>query len=514
MAALVAAIMVSCSDAGPTGIPEPHQQALSISITSPTAGFVNGTVAPETPVPLRAAVGGGSPIDVLWSEGSATLGTSLEGSHIFSAGEHTVKVKASSGDGRTAEASVLFTIQPDEEIFGARIVYPREGEVFREDQNIVCQAVLANPRGYEDARLEVEANGIAGSCETGSFVALSQAPAKASGVSVGPNRIIARASAPSRGLMVADTVTFMVEEAPGQILFTNVDDAGNRDFWVVYENDPSTLERLTTTGGEKTWPAFSPDGTKLAYTAKSGGVCYDVYVASRDGSSPRKMSGDNCASGSTRRPIFSPDGTKVAFEGSWRPSGLQEEILTVFIAGVDGSASQRVPLRTCDATFSVRPCINGLQWGIAYGPDGHLYTVVGEVPLDHSVAYAYVVNVVVRVEETSTGELTKIFTGKRYEEGGLEPAVNDVSPDGKWVSAETWGDAIVIFRTDGSEHRILTPEGSGRWPFFCSSSEQVYYTSVTKPNSIRAVNIDGTNDREVISLGSSGIRVFETPRCY
>ena len=75
-------------------------------------------------------------------------------------------------------------------------------------------------------------------------------------------------------------------------------------------------------------PAWSPDGTQLAYRRGSGGGGQDLVVANADGSGETVI-----ASGGAEEPAWSPDGTKVAYEAIPNPGTNFREIFVVAATG-------------------------------------------------------------------------------------------------------------------------------------------------------------------------------------
>lgn len=89
---------------------------------------------------------------------------------------------------------------------------------------------------------------------------------------------------------------------------------------------------------DHTEPAWSPDGKWLAFTsdrtgtADNGGRNSDVYVVAADGGTARKVSPHAEANGS---PAFSPDGTSIAFTGVAAEGGQSD----IYVMPVDGGAA-------------------------------------------------------------------------------------------------------------------------------------------------------------------------------
>lgn len=92
-------------------------------------------------------------------------------------------------------------------------------------------------------------------------------------------------------------------------------------------------------------PAYSPDGTRLAYVLRG-----DVYVSRADGRDARRVTGTPAEED---RPAWSPDGRRLAF------SRLLGDRSVIVVARADGSSARVVvSSRKYDATFpSWRPAV-------------------------------------------------------------------------------------------------------------------------------------------------------------
>jgi tricorn protease len=109
------------------------------------------------------------------------------------------------------------------------------------------------------------------------------------------------------------------------------------DIWLVPKKG-GTAVRLTSSPGEESFPRFSPDGTKVAYSASYDGNV-DVFVVPAAGGEPLRLTyhpmGDRVIG-------WTPDGKRVLF-ASGRESGRQR-YSQFFTVGLDGGLPEKLPI--------------------------------------------------------------------------------------------------------------------------------------------------------------------------
>jgi TolB protein len=86
-------------------------------------------------------------------------------------------------------------------------------------------------------------------------------------------------------------------------------------------------------GGVNTYPAWSPDGKKIAFRRMLGESNSEVFLANADGSEARNLTNDPAFDG---WPAWSPDGKKIAFASNRRGS------YEIYIMNPDGSGVTKV----------------------------------------------------------------------------------------------------------------------------------------------------------------------------
>jgi Tol biopolymer transport system component len=120
--------------------------------------------------------------------------------------------------------------------------------------------------------------------------------------------------------------------------------------WLVVARPTGSELHMLLDNGTPGWglrdPAWSPDGQRIAFVHSMNR--FNVYSVRFDGSN-RQLLAENAV-----RPAYSPDGTKLAYAGSGAGNG------GVFVANADGSDPQRVSSRVVE--------FNG--HGPSWSPDG------------------------------------------------------------------------------------------------------------------------------------------------
>ena len=242
-------------------------------------------------------------------------------------------------------------------------------------------------------------------------------------------------------------------------------------------------------------PAWSPDGTKIAFVSSDRGNQPNIYIANADGSNPTSLGvgthADGLSRNNIRQPAWSPDGTKIAFAWGTYPtdpiSGIRGGIDVIDTTDIGNHVQlYNDPDGASNPTWSpdgMKIAFSGYNDGTGR-PGLHLMNADGSNP--------------------------RLMNATRNASGVfLDPAW---SPDGTKIAFSQGGDIYVVNANDNSAFVRLTndsrrkhqdspqwsPDGTqitfvgGRGSWRDSHGELVYGTHVS---GIYVMNADGSDTR-------------------
>jgi TolB protein len=246
--------------------------------------------------------------------------------------------------------------------------------------------------------------------------------------------------------------------APDDIVF----DGSIEGVAELYAVDPETGEvrNLTADVGEQLSAAWSPDHTKIAFSATFGrSVNLDIYVMNADGTNVQQLTE---GPGGESRPAWSPDGTKIAYEAD---DG-------VWVMNADGSGAHHLAGTNC-----------GGGCYPSWSPDGSsiVFTQGGEG---------------LRIAAADGSGDDRTLTASR---GDYDPAW---SPDGSMIAFTCERD-ICLIRSDGTGRTNLTQSEQDTYerdPAWSPDGTRIVFTSDRGPGAairLWVMNPDGTDGRPI-----------------
>lgn len=243
----------------------------------------------------------------------------------------------------------------------------------------------------------------------------------------------------------------------------------------VVNPDGSGREVLVATEEDELWPAWSPDGAKIAYTTDESGLdresmaIYshgDIVVMNADGSAPISITerydgvpDPDAEDGWPRLksddwdPTWSPDGEEIAYMGVIAPDTSEgsEDISDIYVVKAEGS--DRRNLTNTKNVMEVAP-----EWS----PDG---TRIAFVSLSMTGAFSVSV---INIDGTDRQELTTLEWFPLRGTNGYLSWIYGLSwsPDSAKIafadSAASGGEVhIFVMNADGSERQDITDDHPG-----------------------------------------------------
>jgi dipeptidyl aminopeptidase/acylaminoacyl peptidase len=137
----------------------------------------------------------------------------------------------------------------------------------------------------------------------------------------------------------ASSATASYPGAVGRIVFTSDRTASWTSEVYSAAPDGTDVKRLTWNDRFEQSPAWSPDGSRIAYEGSDPGGRSRLYVMNQDGSDQHVVSPTPSSDFDDTQPAWSPDGLRIAF-ASTRPNGAAWH---VWVMNADGTNLHQLP---------------------------------------------------------------------------------------------------------------------------------------------------------------------------
>ncbi len=232
--------------------------------------------------------------------------------------------------------------------------------------------------------------------------------------------------------------------------------------------DGSGQKRLTNTTAHNYSPAWSPDGSKIAFVSDRDDDDTELYVMNADGSGQRRLTMNYL---SESRPTWSPDGSQIYFSAS-RYGGTTTHI---YVMNCDGSEVTRLP-------------------NTEHGFRAHPSPLGNKIAFTHFSSYRYDWDIyVMNIDGSGRANLTNC---------GADDDDAAWSADGTKIAFDSWRDGnweLYVMNTDGSDVVRLTDfDGRDKSPAWSPDGAKIIFTR-TKGSSaqIYSMNADGSEPRNL-----------------
>ena len=284
-------------------------------------------------------------------------------------------------------------------------------------------------------------------------------------------------------------------------------DGGLGDISVV-SPDGSGRAALVNGGADELYPAWSPDGTKLAYTTDETGSSVfshgDIVIVDADGSNSVNVTDRSDAVPETDDwdPSWAPDGRQLAYMGTVAPDTFEsenEELPDLYVVNIDGS--DRRNITSTPDVFEVAP-----EWS----PGGSEIAFISGDNTGQSLHLS-----VINVDGSNPRELTDVRWGPMRGTNGFLLWIYGLSwsPDGSQIAfsdsvsddGDTWNVHVFVINADGTGRRDLTAgqPRSSLDPEWSPDGRQIaFVTDRDDDEALYIMDADGSNPQRITGSNS------------
>lgn len=261
----------------------------------------------------------------------------------------------------------------------------------------------------------------------------------------------------------------------GRIAFVYTPDGHGGDIYTA-SPDGSDVRQLTfpDEGEFSGDPAWSPDGSKIAFMGFRDGLRKGIFVMNADGSDQTRLTTGTFVDLS---PTWSPDGRRIAFTHATITGGILAS--AIFVMDADGSNQTRLSSGTATDEYP------------SWSPDGRQLAFNSDRDGNNEI---YVVN----ADGSGETRLTETPDHEQYP---------DWSPDGSKIAFSTIFSAsaadVFVMDANGSNVRNLSNDPSKNLvPGWSPDGRSILFqTNRNGTSDIYAMNADGSNQRPVLAGG-------------
>jgi len=230
-------------------------------------------------------------------------------------------------------------------------------------------------------------------------------------------------------------------------------------------------------------PLTGSGGGVIAFVSDRDDGDWEIYVMNADGTDQRRLTRQRFRD---HRPAWSPDGTQIAFT-SQRKGNEDIYVMNVedALQGTDGTNVRRLTANRAN------------EWSPAWSPDGAQIVFVSARDGNSEI---YVVNVQQALQDPGAGDQRRLTHNDVDDDNpSWSPAPSEGGRQIAFVSSRDGNDEIYVMRADGSgQQRLTHNDVNDWWPVWSPDGTQIAFTSAREGDyAIYVMDADGGNQRRL-----------------